>query len=65
MDQGTPAFAASESLRHYDILVRLFVPSVREAIYREGLSMVRLVNSASRRRLDLRLFCHERFEAEG
>jgi hypothetical protein len=65
MDQGNPAFAASESLCHRDILARLFAPAVREAVCGEGVAVVRLVSPASRRRLDLQLSCHDRIERDG
>ena len=52
-------------LGHYDQLPRLFAPEVRAAIYRDGLTALRLVNPVSRQDLDLGFFYHDRFEKEG
>jgi hypothetical protein len=65
MDQGTPAFAANKSMRNCEIPLELFAPAVRAAISGDGLGVVRLVHPDSGRRLDLQLFCHDQFQAEG
>lgn len=52
-------------LGHYDALTQLFSAEARAAIFRDGLSVARLVNSTSGQRLDVQLFYHDKFEKEG
>lgn len=55
----------AELLGHYDALMQLFSAEARAAIFRDGLSIARLVNPASGQRLDVQLFYHDKFEKEG
>jgi uncharacterized protein VirK/YbjX len=50
---------------HYRILGELLAAPAREQIYREGLTLVRLVHAASGRQVDLRLVYRDQFEKEG
>ncbi|HTB81541.1 MAG TPA: DUF535 family protein [Opitutaceae bacterium] len=50
---------------HYDALPGLFSAGACAAIFRDGLSIARLVNSSSGQRLDVQLFYHDKFEKEG
>jgi hypothetical protein len=52
-------------LGHYDLLPRLLAPAALQAVYAEGLDLVRLVNSTTGRALTLRLFYQDQFEKEG
>ena len=52
-------------LGHYSLLPRLFAPRVRSAIYRHGLTVMRLVHAPTGRKLDVSLFYHDKFEKEG
>jgi len=52
-------------LGHYDLLPRLLAADVRAAIYRSGLTVLRLDDLTPARNLDVRLFYHDKFEKEG
>jgi uncharacterized protein VirK/YbjX len=52
-------------LGHYDTLPRILSAEARAAIFRDGLSIVRLINHVSGQRLNVRLFYHDKFEKEG
>ena len=52
-------------LSHYHLLPQLFATPVREAIYRQGVNVLRLTHAPTGRRLDVRLFYHDKFEKEG
>jgi uncharacterized protein VirK/YbjX len=60
---GPERFAAL--LGHYDLLPRIISTGAREEIFRGGLDVIRLINSASGQGLDVRLFYHDKFEKEG
>jgi uncharacterized protein VirK/YbjX len=52
-------------LKHYDFLCKVFAPEVRNAIYADGVDLVRLTHPETGDQWDIQMFYHDRFEREG
>lgn len=52
-------------LKHYGLLCQVFTPEARNAIYEEGVDLVRITHAGTGDRWDIRLFYNDRFEREG
>jgi uncharacterized protein VirK/YbjX len=52
-------------LGHYEFFCQLFAPEVREAIYGDGATILRISGGEDGGKWDLQLFYHDRFEKEG